>query len=91
MANEIANNPMKEDLLRCDFINSRPWMVTLLGVDNAKYDLLQICVQTGFLTFNVSGRPQNGHIGDVSKFIDWDGNEFEIDVFYSDYTKKDQK
>tara|TARA_R110000744_G_scaffold332082_1_gene437492 strand:+ start:1194 stop:1427 length:234 start_codon:yes stop_codon:yes gene_type:complete len=74
------------DILKEGFINSRQWMVQLIG-DESRFDLHQICIQTGCLTFDVCGKSQGGHIGDVSKFIDWDGNEFEIDDFYIEYSK----
>tara|TARA_R110000851_G_scaffold332934_1_gene510494 strand:- start:2143 stop:2367 length:225 start_codon:yes stop_codon:yes gene_type:complete len=69
------------DILKESLINSRHWMVKFVGNDSL-FDLHHICVETGCLTFDVCGKSQNGHIGDVSKFIDWDGNEFEIDDFH---------
>lgn len=71
------------DMLNMDFINSRSWMVKPIGSDNC-FDLEVICVQTGCLRFNVSGMSQLSHISDISRFVDWDGNEFEIDDFYNE-------
>lgn len=69
------------DILKEGFINSRPWAVKPFCSDTA-YDLEVICVQTGCLRFNVSGKSQLSHIDEISKFIDWDGNEFDVDDFY---------
>jgi hypothetical protein len=75
--------PQKTDLLKVDFINSRSWLVRLLGGDSL-FDLEVICVKSGALAFNVCGMRQTGHIGDISEFVDHDGNEFEIDDFFTE-------
>lgn len=78
------------DLLNLEKINSllHPLQVKLIGGDS--WELLYVCVETGCLTINVCGMLQHGHIEDVSKLIDGDGTEYDIDEFYSDYEEDPQ-
>jgi hypothetical protein len=71
------------DRLRMDYINSlpQPFLVRLCG-DKTKWQLVDIDVQTGLLRFDVCGKLQVGHIGEVAEFIDAEGNSHEPDSFY---------
>lgn len=70
------------DKYNFDFINSiSPLMVRMYG-DNNTHDLELFCVQTGCMTMNVSGLPQNIHFDDVKEFVDWNGDIYQPEQFY---------
>lgn len=71
------------DMLNCKFINSLPH--PLIGVKSAsRYDIELICVQTGFVRFNVGGPVQSGEMIDFDYVLDGDMNKHDIDDFYLD-------
>lgn len=75
------------DKLRLDYINSlpQPLIVRLVGDKEALWPLEYIDVETGLLKFDVCGKIQHGHIGDVGSFVDGDGTIHDPETFYSDY------
>lgn len=75
------------DLLNMEYINSlpQPFVVRLLGDKDFSWELHDICVETGCLRFNVCGKLQPSHIGEISAFRDMDGKEHNPETFYSDY------
>lgn len=81
------------DILRLDHINSlpQPFIATMLG--GSCYDVELICVETGLMTINVSGMPQNTDIGEVISFTDQNGTVHPMETFFSDYEepKKEKK
>jgi hypothetical protein len=83
--------PQTNDLLRGEYINSLPQPFLIrLGGDKIRWPLEYIDIETGCLKFDVCGKLQRGHIGDVIEFIDSDGKSHEPDSFYSDYSLEDQ-
>jgi hypothetical protein len=73
------------DLLRIDYINSLPQPFLVEQLDGCKWPLIDICVDTGCLRFDVMGMCQPSHISDIKQFIDADGVIHSTDSFYSDY------
>lgn len=78
------------DLLRMDYINSipQPFMVKLWGDRDFSWPLESIDVETGLLRFDVCGRLQVSHIGEISAFKDMDGIEHNSETFYADYDQR---
>lgn len=73
------------DLLRLDYINSLPQPFMLVQWDGTEWPLIDICVETGCLAFDVCGMRQPDHIGNVKSFIDACGISHDPETFYSDY------
>ena len=70
------------DILNMEKINSIGSIVIEMAGD--KYDLEFVCVETGLARINVCGRIQNCEWSDFSKIFDWDMNEYNPDLFYTD-------
>lgn len=73
------------DRLKMNFINSlpQPFLVRFVG-DKIKWPLESIDVETGALRFDVCGKLQVSHIGDVAEFFDADGGQHDPESFYYD-------
>jgi len=70
------------DILNMEKINSiGPVMVNM---DGSNYDLEFVCVETGLARINVMGLGQNCEWADFSKIMDWNMNEYDPDLFYTD-------
>ena len=80
-----VNKTITTDRLRMDYINSlpQPFLIRLWG-DKIRWPLEDIDVQTGLLRFDVCGKLQVSHIGEVAEFIDADGKSHEPDSFYQE-------
>lgn len=74
---------ISQDRLNMNHINSlpQPFFIRLCG-DKIKWPLESIDVETGFLRFDVCGKLQVSHIGEVAEFIDADGVKHEPESFY---------
>ena len=70
------------DLLNMKKVNSLGSLI--VEFNGSKYDLEFVCVETGLARINVSGLGQNCEWSDFSKILDWDMNEHEPDLFYTD-------
>lgn len=68
------------DILSMDKINALGPIV--VEMNDSKYDLEYVCVETGCAKINVCGLAQNCHWDDFSKILDWDNNEYTPDSFY---------
>lgn len=73
------------DLLRMDYINSLPQPLMAREFDGSEWPVDVIDVQTGCMRLDICGKIQHTHISNFSKFIDQDGNEHDVDTFYSDF------
>ena len=78
------------DLLRLDHINGLGALTVKFFGDKFGWPLLLIDVETGLLTIDVCGEPQDSHIGSVKEFVDVDGNAHDPETFYVDYIEEAQ-
>lgn len=64
------------DRFNADFINSRAWLVRLW--DGTEYPLIDFCVTSGFLSFDVCGLKENSDIDFIDRLVCIDsGDVFE--------------
>lgn len=70
------------DLLNMEYINSlpQPFIARFVGGDT--WEVYDIDVETGLLRINVCGRLQIMSIGEVTSFIDANGDEHDAESFY---------
>ena len=73
------------DILRMEYINSLPQPFIVEQWDGAKWPLIDLCVETGCLRFDVCGMIQPSSIGEIKCFIDACGNRHDPETFYSDF------
>jgi len=75
------------DLLSMSHINSLPGplFIRLAGDKEFSWPLEYIDVETGLIKFDVCGKLQSGHIGDVAQFRDSSGTVHDSETFYSDF------
>tara|TARA_R110000737_G_C14330493_1_gene441387 strand:- start:71 stop:310 length:240 start_codon:yes stop_codon:yes gene_type:complete len=73
------------DILNMEKINSISPII--VNMDGSNYDLEFVCVETGLARINVMGLGQNCEWTDFSKILDWDMNEYEPDLFYTECNK----
>lgn len=83
----MADTKRTTDKLNLAYINSlpQPLFIRLAGDKDFSWPLESIDVETGLLRFDVCGKLDYGHIGDVAEFRDSNGVIHDAETFYSDY------
>lgn len=75
------------DKLRMDYINSlpQPFLARFCG-DKSKWQVHDICVETGLIRIDVCGKLDIKHMGEVMEIWDCDGASHDPDDWYAEGT-----